>query len=95
MKTIKCKDEGMYGFKLEKLGRRKRIFWDKQGCAYYTRGNMRTYLDCVERLQYPYFYEQEDGKDGYIAGYEYIGAFSPIYVEILGDCESVQLWIEI
>ena len=84
MKTIKSKDDGMYGFKLKKLGRRKRIFWDKQGRAYYKRGDMRTYLDCVERLQYPYFYEQEDGKDGYISGYEYRGVFSYICGDIGG-----------
>ena len=95
MKTIRCKDGGLYGFKLEKLGRVKRIFWDKQGRPYYNRGDMRTYLDTVERLPYPYFYEDEHGKDGYISGFEYIGAFSPIYVEILEDGEAVQLWTEI
>ena len=95
MKTIKCKDGGLYGFKLEKLGRVKRIFYDKQGRPYYNRGYMRTYLEDVMRLSYPYFYEDENGKDGYISGYEYIGAFSPIYVEILEDWESVQLWTEI
>ena len=95
MKIITCKDSGLYGFKLEKLGRVKRIFWDKQGRAYYNRGSMRTYIDQVERLPYPYFYENEEGKDCYISGYEYIGAFSPIYVEILDDSESVQLWTEI
>ncbi len=95
MKTIKCVDGGMYGFRLEKLGRVKRIFWDGQGRAYYNRGSMRTYLDQVESLSYPYFYEDEHGKYGHISGYEYIGSFSPIYVEILDDCESVQLWTEI
>lgn len=95
MKTIKCKDGGLYGLKLKKLGRVKRIFWDKQGRPYYNRGDMRTYLDDVMRLSYPYFYEDENGKEGYISGYEYIGAFSPIYVEILEDWESVQLWTEI
>ena len=95
MKTIKCKDGGLYGHKLKKLGRVKRIFWDKQGRPYYNRGDMRTYLDDVMRLPYPYFYEDENGKDGYISGYEYIGAFSPIYVEILEDGEAVQLWTEI
>lgn len=95
MTTIKCKDAGMYGFKLKKSGRVKRIFWDKHGRAYYNRGNMRTYLDTVERLQYPYFYEDKQGKDGYISGYEYIGSCSPIYVEILDEGESVQLWTEV
>ena len=95
MKTIKCKDSGMYGFKLEKLGRVKRIFWDKHDRAYYNRGNMRTYLDNVESLIYPYLYEDEQGRLGCISGYEYIGAFSLIYVEILDDGEAVQLWTEI
>ena len=95
MKTIKCKDGGLYGLKLKKLGREKRIFRDKQGRPYYNRGDMRTYLDDVMRLSYPYFYEDENGKEGYISGYEYIGAFSPIYVEILEDGEAVQLWTEI
>ena len=95
MKRISCKDGGMYGFKLEKLGRVKRIFWDKQDRAYYNRGSMRTYLDDVERLPYPYFYEDEHGKLGYISGFEYIGAFSPIYVEIVEDGDAVQLWTEI
>ena len=95
MKTIKCKDGGLYGFKLEKLGRVKRIFWDKQGRPYYNRGDMRTYLNDVMRLSYPYFYEDDNGKDGCISGYEYIGAFSPIYVEILEDGEAIQLWTEI
>ena len=85
----------MYGFQLEKLGRVKRIFWDKQGRAYYNRGSMRTYLDDVERLPYPYFYEDKHGKHGYISGFEYIGAFSPIYVEIVEDGDAVQLWTEI
>ena len=56
---------------------------------------MRTYLDTVERLSYPYFYEDDNGNLGYISGYEYIGAFSPIYVEILYDGDSVQLWEEV
>ena len=95
MKVIKCKNGGMYGFKLEKLGRVKRIFWDKNGRPYYNRGHMRTYLDDVMQLDYPYFYEDEHGKDGYISGFEYIGAFPHIYIEILEDEEAVQLWTEI
>lgn len=71
----------------EKCGRVKRIFWDNRGLAYYRRGNMRTYLDTVERLTYPYFYEDEQGKDVTISGWEYIGAYSPLYVEILEDGE--------
>ena len=93
--TIKCKDQKMYSFRLKKCGRVKRIFWDQRGLAYYRRGNMRTYLDTVERLSYPYFYEDENGKDGIISGWEYIGAWSPLYVEILDDGESVQLWEEV
>ena len=42
-----------------------------------------------------YFYEDEQGKDGVISGWEYIGAYSPLYVEILDDGESVQLWEEV
>ena len=94
MSVIKCKDQNLYPFKLKKYGRVKRIFWDNNGRVYYRRGNMRTYLDTVERLSYPYFYEDESGKDGYISGWEYIGAYSPLYVEILEDCDSVQLWVE-
>ncbi len=92
MVVIKCKDQNLYPFKLKKYGRVKSIFWDNRGLAYYLRGNMRTYLDTVERLTYPYFYENVDGKYGYISGWEYIGAYSPLYVEILNDGESVQLW---
>ena len=95
MKEIKCKDQNLYPFRLRKVGRVKRIFWDQRGLAYYRRGNMRTYLDTVERLTYPYFYEDEQGKDGYISGWEYIGAYSPLYVEIMEDGESVQLWEEV
>ena len=94
MVTIKCKDQNLYPFKLRKFGRVKRIFWDRRGLAYYRRGNMRTYLDTVERLSYPYFYEDEFGNDQYISGWEYIGAYSPLYVEILDGGESVQLWEE-
>jgi len=94
MTVIKCKDQNLYPFKLKKYGRVKRIFWDNNGRVYYRRGNMRTYLDTVERLSYPYFYEDESGKDRYISGWEYIGAYSPLYVEILEDCDSVQLWEE-
>ena len=94
MVTIKCKDQNLYPFKLRKFGRVKRIFWDQRGLAYYRRGNMRTYLDTVERLSYPYFYEDEFGKEQYISGWEYIGAYSPLYVEILDGGESVQLWEE-
>ena len=61
--TIKCKDQKMYPFRLKKCGRVKRIFWDQRGLAYYRRGNMRTYLDTVEILSYPYFYVGENGKD--------------------------------
>ena len=95
MKEIKCKDSNMYSFRLCKVGRVKRIFWDNRGRAYYRRGNMRTYLDTVEKLTYPYFYEDERGTEGYISGFEYIGAYSPLYVEILDDGESVQLWEEV
>ena len=95
MTVIKCKDQNLYPFKLKKCGRVKRIFGDQRGLAYYRRGNMRIYLDTVERLTYPYFYEDEQGKDGYISGWEYIGAYSPLYVEILDDGESVQLWEEV
>lgn len=95
MVVIKCKDENLYPFRLKKCGRVKRIFWDQRGLAYYRRGNMRTYLDTVERLSYPYFYEDESGKDQYISGWEDIGAYSPLYVEILDDGESVQLWEEV
>ena len=94
MVVIKCKDEKMYPFRLKKCGRVKRIFWDHRGLAYYRRGNMRSYLDTVERLSYPYFYEDESGKDCVISGWEYIGAFGCLYVEILDDGESVQLWEE-
>ena len=93
--TIKCKDQNLYSFRLKKCGRVKCIFWDNRGLAYYRRGNMRTYLDTVERLSYPYFYEDEQGKDGVISGWEYIGAYSPLYVEILDDGESIQLWEEV
>ncbi len=92
--VIKCRDEKMYSFKLKKCGRVKRIFYDQRGRAYYNRGNMRTYLDTVERLSYPYFYEDEHGKDGVISGWEYIGAYGCLYVEILDDGEAVQLWEE-
>ena len=95
MKEIKCKDFNLYPFRLRKVGRVKRIFCDKMGRLYYKRGSMRTYLDTVERFSYPYFYEDEQGKDGYISGWEYIGAYSPLYVEILYDGESVQLWEEV
>lgn len=93
--TIKSMDQNLYPFKLKKFGRVKRIFFDRGGRAYYCRGNMRTYIDIVERLTYPYFYEDENGKVGVISGYEYIGAYSPLYVEILDDGESVQLWEEV
>lgn len=92
--VIKCKDPEMYPFRLKKCGRVKRIFWDNRVHAYYRRGNMRTYLDTVERLIYPYFYEDDRGGYGFIVGYEYIGAYSPLYVEIL-DGECVQLWEEV
>ena len=92
---IRCKDQRMYPFRLKKFGRVKRIFGDQRGLAYYRRGNMRTYLVTVERLPYPYFYEDEQGKDGVISGCEYIGAWSPLYVEILDDGEHVQLWEEV
>lgn len=95
MKEIKCTDPTMFPYRLRKVGRAKRIFWDKNGKPYYNRGSMRTYLDTVERLRYPYFYEDEHGKEGYISGWEYIGAYSPLYVEILYDGESVQLWEEV
>lgn len=95
MVVIKCKNPKLYPFKLKKLGRVKRIFWDRMGRAYYKRGNMRTYLDTVERLCYPYIYEDESGKDQYISGWEYIGAYSPLYVEILEGEETVQLWEEV
>ena len=92
MKTITCRDPKLYSFRLKKLGRVKRIFWDKMGRPYYNRGNMRTYLDTVVRLSYPYVYEDESGKDQYISGWEYIGAYSPLYVEILDYGDAVQLW---
>ena len=92
---IKCNDQKMYPFRLKKCCRVKKIFWDQRGLAYYRRGNMRTYLDTVERLTYPYFYEDGQGKDGVIFGFEYIGAYNPLYVEILDDGESVQLWEEV
>ena len=95
MTIIKCKDSNLYPFKLKKSGRTKKIFFDKMERAYYMRGNMRTYLDTVERLPHPYFYEDEEGKDQYISGWEYIGAYSPLYVEILSGSESVQLWEEV
>lgn len=95
MVVIKCKDQNLYPFNLKKCGRVKRIFWDKRGLAYYRRGNMRTYLDTVESLSYPYFYEDNNGKDQLIYGLEYIGAYSPLYVEILDDGLSVQLWEEV
>ena len=96
MNTITCNDSNMYPFKLRKLGRIKKIFWDyKTERSYYMRGNMRTYLDTVEKMPYPYFYYDVDGKLGHISGWEYIGAYSPIYVEILPDCETVQLWQEV
>ena len=95
MKIIKCKDSEMYPFRLKKCGRIKRIFWDHNGRAYYRRGSMRTYLDTVEKLVYPYFYDDDDGKFGYIIGWEYIGAYSPLYVEILDNGENVQLWEEV
>ena len=95
MTIIKCKDQNLYPFRLKKCGRVKRIFWDQRGLAYYRRGNMRTYLDTVERLSYPYFYEDDFGKDQHISGWEYIGAYSPLYVEILDNGESVQLWEEV
>ena len=94
MTVIKCKDQNLYPFRLKKYGRVKRIFWDQRGLAYYRRGNMRTYIDTVERLSYPYFYEDEHGKDGFISGWEYIGAFGCLYVEILEGGEAVQLWEE-
>ena len=93
--VIKCMDEKLYPFKLKKCGRAKRIFFDKKGRAYYNRGNMRTYLDTVERLPYPYFYEDEHGKDQYISGWEYIGAYGCLYVEVLEGGEAVQLWEEV
>ena len=93
--TIKCKDQNLYPYRLKKFGRVKRLFWDQRGRVYYRRGNMRTYLDTVERLPHLYFYEDEHGKEGVISGWEYIGAWSPIYVEILDDEESVQLWEEV
>lgn len=93
--TIKCKDQKMYTFRLKKYGRVKRIFFDQKGRPFYMRGNMRTYLDTVERLSYPYFYEDEKGKDGVISGWEYIGACGALYVEILDNGESVQLWEEV
>ena len=95
MTVIKCKDQNLYPFRLKKCGRVKRIFWSQSGRAYYMRGDMRTYLDTVEQLSYPYLYEDESGKDQYISGWEYIGAYSPLYVEILDDGESVQLWEEV
>ena len=95
MTVIKCTDQNLYPFRLRKWGRVKKIFWDRIGRAYFKRGDMRTYLDTVESLHYPYFYEDENGKYGVISGYEYIGACSPLYVEILNDGESVQLWDEV
>ena len=85
----------MYPFRLKKYGRVKKIFWDKNGRPYYMRGNMRTHLDTVERLQYPYIYEDESGKDQIISGWEYIGAHGVLYVEILDGEEYVQLWDEV
>ncbi len=94
MLVIKCRDEKLYPFKLKKCGRVKRIFYDQRGRAYYNRGNMRVYLDTVESLSYPYFYEDCHGKERFICGWEYIGAYGCLYIEILEGEEAVQLWEE-
>ena len=95
MMVIKCKDRSMYPFKLKKCGRVKRILWDQRGCPYYRRGNMRSYLDAIERLKCPRFYEEETGMEHVISGWEYIGAWSPLYLEILKGGDAVQLWVEV
>ena len=94
MKYITCKDSSLYPFRLKKFGRVKKIYWNKYGHPYYNRHGLRVFLDTVERLSYPYFYEDEEGKDAFISGWEYIGACGCLYVEIINDGESVQLWEE-
>ena len=86
--------EGIYKYKLEKLGRVKRIFWNKQGRPYYNRGRKRTYLDTIEVLPYPFCEKGEEG-NWYLLGHEYMGTFSLVFVEVMGNNESVQLWTEI
>ena len=95
MRTIICKDSKMYPFKLEKWGRVKSIKWDVYGRPYFRVKNSRVYMDDVLSMTYPYFYDDEDGRLGYISGYYYITYFMSVYVEVLNDGESVQLWTEV
>ena len=93
MTTIKCVDPKLYPFKLKKFGRVKKIFFGKFG-PFYRRYGHNVLLDWVDRLPYPFFYETEEGKQGTISGTEYIGCGKCLYVEILDDGETVQLWEE-
>lgn len=93
MKTVTCKDSKLYGFKLERWGRVKSIFEDAFGRSYFRVKNKTVYLQDIMQMSYPYFYDNEDGKTGYITGYYSITYFFTVYVEILDDGYSVQLWL--
>ena len=95
MNTITCTDKKLYSFSLRKYGREKKVFWSESGVPYYRRGNARVYLDTVERLVYPYFYETEFGQTGVIGGIESFGYAGCLYVEISEDGETVQLWEQV
>ena len=87
-----CKDGNTVPARLKKFGRAKRIYCDHNGRFYFNRYYMRDYLDDIMRLPYPWFYYDPEGKLGVVSGYEYIGCGKCLYVEILDDGESVQLW---
>ena len=81
--------------RIRKTGREKKIFFNRNGEAYFLWNGRMEKLENIMRLSYPIMYEDERGKLGVIGGYITISNTYGVLVELSECCETVQLWEEI
>ena len=62
---------------------------------YFIHKGQRYFLEQFMRLSYPIFYEDKNGAEGVIGGYDATSYYNPYYIEIHPDGEYVRLWKEV
>ena len=81
------------GYKIRRIGREKKLYFESD-YIYFMWAGHRYRLENIPRLSYPIFYEDENGKTGYLSGYITICNTYGVLVEITEN-ETIILYEEI
>lgn len=88
MRQYKTKE----GYSIRTIGREKKVYFTSNGGAYFLWNGRRQSLEEIERLSYPVFYEDENGKTGFCSGCITISNCYGVLVELSECCEAVTLY---